>query len=142
MPVRKKILNALNVNTDSHSHKLFQTVFTVFLAVLAWVFFRADSLGTAVNYIGGMFSCQSGPIFGIADLGFDSAEWTILFAGIIIIFLVGLVKYNMHLTIDGYLSKQNLWFRWLILFVLLFMIIIFGQYGPEYSAQAFIYFQF
>ena len=80
---------------------------------------------------------------GISTLTkFDYIEWIILACAVIVVILSGLVKYNLHLRIDEYLGKTNIVFRWLVLFVLLFAIIIVGIYGPAYDASAFIYFQF
>ena len=40
------------------------------------------------------------------------------------------------------LEEQNIVFRWSILLVLIFAIIIFGQYGVGYDATSFIYGEF
>ncbi len=140
-PARKGVIKALQIKTDSHSHKIFQTLFTSFLVVIAWVFFRATSLGQAVQYLKGMFTLHiTKPIFN----GLEQApiEWVVLLISIIILFAVSLIKYNMKMNLDEYLDKQSLWFRWIVLFILLFGLIIFGVYGPGFSAQAFIYTQF
>ena len=46
------------------------------------------------------------------------------------------------LKIRESLAKQNLLFRWFIMLALILMIVVFGMYGPEYSASAFIYERF
>ena len=53
-----------------------------------------------------------------------------------------LVRYFKKQQLDVYLAKQNLWFRWGVLLVLIVAVAIFGIYGPGYDAQQFIYFQF
>ena len=40
------------------------------------------------------------------------------------------------------LARQNIWFRWLVYYGLIFAVLIFGIYGPGYDASTFIYFQF
>ena len=40
------------------------------------------------------------------------------------------------------IAKQNLRFRWLLYYIIIFAIIIFGIYGPGYVASNFIYGQF
>ena len=40
------------------------------------------------------------------------------------------------------LAKQNIIFRWIIIFAGLFAVILFGIYGPGYDAASFIYEQF
>jgi len=38
--------------------------------------------------------------------------------------------------------KQNLWFRWLVFYVGVIAVVLFGVYGAQYNAAGFIYFQF
>ena len=40
------------------------------------------------------------------------------------------------------IAKQNLIFRWVLIYGCLFAVIIFGVYGPGYDASSFIYGQF
>ena len=57
--------------------------------------------------------------------------------------VLGIVDYFKR-TVDlkAALARQNVWFRYLVYYVMIFTILIFGIYGPEYDAAAFIYFQF
>ena len=144
-PARTKLLKLLRVNTESAAWKLLRTLVTFALITMAWVLFRADSLSEAGAYlyrmVTGLLPGRIFPVrFGIP--GFSTAEWIILAAALGVLLFADLVKYNRHQTIDGYLAGRPLWQRWLFLYLLLFAVIIFGKYGPEYSQQAFIYFQF
>ena len=76
------------------------------------------------------------------NLGLDRVEMNVLFVGLQILLLVDLVRYFKKQQLDVYLAKQNLWFRWGVLLVLIAAVAIFGIYGPGYDAQQFIYFQF
>lgn len=76
------------------------------------------------------------------QLGLDVTEVHILAVSLLALFLVDQMKYKTGKTLDLFLREQLLWFRWLVLFTLLFGIIIYGIYGPAFSAAAFIYFQF
>jgi hypothetical protein len=40
------------------------------------------------------------------------------------------------------LEKQNIVFRWAIIYIAIFSIIIFGIYGLGYDASAFLYMQY
>ena len=79
---------------------------------------------------------------GLLLPGMDKVEWGILGLCLIMMLIVGLIRYNKKMQVDRFILKQRLPVRWLILYALLFGLIIFGKYGPEYSQQAFIYFQF
>ena len=102
-----------------------------------------ESLPDALQYIRGMFLVSS--LHGTRTFQvftFGKSEWFVLFAAASVVFLTGLIKYNLHMNIDVFLKKRRTVIRWLVIYILLFSIIIFGQYGPEYNPQAFIYFQF
>ena len=61
---------------------------------------------------------------------------------IIMLLLVDLVRYFRKQTIDAFLFEQNIWFEWIVIIVLIVMIFVYGEYGPTFDAQQFIYFQF
>ena len=142
-PARERVAALLRVNRASRAHKLFQTILTCALVVVAWVFFRADTLGQAMGYLGGMFALEG--VTGSTELfslGLDNVEWIILLCAVAVLLMFSLARYNRHETPDQFLAGWRLPLRWLALYVLLFAIIIFGKYGPKYDKQAFIYFQF
>ena len=56
-------------------------------------------------------------------------------------FVVSLLQEKGH-SIREDISKQNLPFRWLLYYGIIFSILIFGIYGPGYNASDFIYGQF
>ena len=78
----------------------------------------------------------------IYDILLPVNEVHILIIALVILFLVDLIRYKKNLTLAGFLNNQNLWFRYAVIFALLFFILIYGQYGPGFSAKQFIYFQF
>ena len=68
----------------------------------------------------------------------DQYDWEILLAGCILLTVVGLL-HEQGIHIREEFQKQNLFFRWGILLAALFIILIFGIYGPGYDAASFIY---
>ena len=71
-----------------------------------------------------------------------ASEMNVLMIGLFLLLLVDLIRYLRKERLDEFLSKQNLWFRWGVLLLLIGAIAVFGIYGPEYDAKQFIYFQF
>ena len=55
-----------------------------------------------------------------------------------------LVDYGKKRGVDfkAALARQNVWFRWMVYYMIVFSVLVFGVYGPTYDASAFIYFQF
>ena len=144
-PVKRQMEKRFSVNRDCFSYKLGQVLVTFALVNFSWVFFRAVSLKEAVSILGRIATKWN--LWVLSDqslyrLGLDVTEVHILAISLLTLFIVDWVKYKTGKTIDLVLREQVLWFRWLALFALLFGIIIYGMYGPAYSAAAFIYFQF
>lgn len=142
---REKCIRKLRVNTACFSWKFLQTTVTFILVVFAWIFFRADSIGDALQYIRRIWVRPTpwvlfnGEIF---TLGLDRPEMNILLVSICMLGLVDLVRYRKKMTLDVFLMQQNLWFRGGIMIGLVVLIFVCGKYGVGFDPQQFIYFQF
>ena len=142
---REKCIRKLRVNTACFSWKFLQTAVTFVLVVFAWIFFRADSIGDALQYIRRIWVRPTpwvlfnGEIF---TLGLDRPEMNILFVAICMLGLVDLVRYRKKMTLDVFLMQQNLWFRGGIMIGLVVLIFVCGKYGVGFDPKQFIYFQF
>lgn len=66
--------------------------------------------------------------------------WVVVFS-LIILIGADICKYVVFQA-SQFIMKQGIWLRWLIYLVGIFGILIYGIYGPAYSASEFIYFQF
>lgn len=144
-PVIDKLNNKYHTKIDSFGYKIFKVMFTFFLVDLAWIFFRADSIHQAVHYIQRMFLYRDWWSFfdlSIYDLGLNIQEMNILLIGVIILILVDLLRYKKQMTLEKFLGKQWIVYRWAVLLFLLFFCLVFGCYGPGFNSEQFIYFQF
>lgn len=142
---RKKICERLSIKTECMSWKLLQMFMTFVMVVFAWIFFRADTITDALRFIKRIvirptpWKMVNGDIY---MLGLDRSEAHILLISLIILILVGLIRYLKRMSLDVFLFEQNIWFEWLVLIVLIAMIFVYGEYGPAYDAHQFIYFRF
>lgn len=142
--VREKIYTALHFDTDTLAVKMWRVICTFSLVSLAWVFFRAESIGQAVDLIQNMFSTYNpwvltdGSLFA---LGLDAKEWNVLLVSILFLIVVDVCRYKKVPLMDIFM-KQNLWFRWLAFYAAIMAVVLFGVYGAQYDAAQFIYFQF
>lgn len=144
-PLRKYLIRKFSIKTDCFSWKLLQTMTTFVLVTFAWIFFRSDSLTDALQYIQRIFVKPTPWLWfngGIYNLGLDRVEINILIFSLVILFLVDFIRYFRQQTIDAFLFEQNLWFEWFTIILLIVMIFVYGEYGPTFDAQQFIYFQF
>lgn len=137
-------LNTLQ-KQDCFSYKLGKIIVNFCLVDLAWIFFKATSFTQAVHYIKRLITqwdlwvLFDGTLY---KLGLNVMEWHILIVSVLLLVCVDILKYFKNITIDAFLEKQNLWFRWFVLLLLIFSILVVGEYGTTFNSEQFIYFQF
>ncbi len=140
--LRNKLMNVKQIASAGNS---LQMAVTFVLVGVCGSFSRADSIRDALGVIKRIVICQTPWVLfdgEIYNLGLDRIEMNILIVSLVILFLVDLVRYLKKQTLDVFLMSQNLWFEWFAVIGLIVMIFIFGEYGPAFDPQQFIYFQF
>jgi len=143
-PLRDKIKRALKVNTECGSYRVFQSLITAVLVCFAWIFFRADSTTVAFQMIKSMFSTYNPWIFfdgSLFTLGLDAHDFFVAIISILVLLYVDLAHERKQ-SFRAKILEQNIAFRWVFYYALIFVLIIFGYYGEGYDASQFIYFQF
>lgn len=144
-PYKTKINTRLNVKTETFTYKLSKMITTFALVCFSWIFFRADSISVAFSYIGRMFTqlnpwaLTNGSIYNI---GLSRQEMNILLISIAVLLFVDYMKRKKNVRFENITDNENFWVRGVVIFVLLFVVIVFGAYGYSFDAQEFIYFQF
>lgn len=138
-PIRKKTIKSLSINTEVFSYKLMQQICTFGLVSFAWIFFRANGMREVMQLFRAIMNNAWLMSFS-AQQAFSEKDFFVLLVAIFIMFSISLLQQKM--CIREKVAKQNLWFRWLIYFVGIFSILIFGVYGSGYSNETFIYMQF
>ena len=133
----------MHINTETFSYKLFQIFRTTILLFISRIIVKAPSLKEAGQMIKAMFtSFDLDFLFGldgkIYDYGVNEKEMTIVIISILALLVVGILQEN-GIKIRETLAKQNIFFRWGLVLLLIAVILIFGVYGPDYNASAFIY---
>lgn len=141
-PLRDKFVDKFNIERGSLYHKIYQCALVFILVDFAWIFFRANTFSDAIGIIKGIFVFNPWVLFdgSLYTLGLDQKDFTIAIISILILIAVSLLRRNINLI--TLVNKQNTLLRWTFYFTCLYAIVIFGVYGPGYSAQQFIYFQF
>ena len=140
-PFNKKIRAKLHITEKNRFWNIFRMVRTFFLITIAFVFFRAESVGCGFTMLKSMFTTWNPGIFvdgGIFALGLDWIEFTIAMVSLLMLWGVSLLQ-DKGIKIRESISKKKLPIRWIIWYALLFYVILLGYYGPGYSAAEFIY---
>lgn len=138
-PVFDKIGKILHVNKERFTFKLWQIIRTFTLVCIGFIFFRADSTLDALKMIRRIFVNNYSEIFSGAmlKLGLDSQDLTIAFIGIILLFIISILKQKYK--IREQIQNQHIAVRYTIWISLIVFILIFGFYGTGYDATSFIY---
>lgn len=144
-PYRKWIYEHFRMNQNCFSFRLGQRICTFLLVAVAWIFFRADSLSTAIAYIMRMVShFDIWNLFNhsVYNLGLDILQMNILSTAFGVLLIIDYLKYKTNKNIDTLLFEQNYIFYCTVIILLFVSTLVFGMYGPDFNAQDFIYFQF
>lgn len=148
-PVYKKIPEKLHLNTEVFSYRLFQMLRTFLLLCVSRIITQAPRLKEAVRMLrllvtDRIFFTDSGLdfIFGTSgelySYGVNEKELFVVFLAILVLLVVGILQ-ETGVKIRETLAKQNMIFRWGMILLLLLATLVFGVYGPNYDAKAFIY---
>lgn len=141
-PVHTKVKSLLNINDQTIGFRIFQILRTFTLINLGRFFQRASGFRRAVSMIISVFTEFQETFYdamsSIYKLGLDISEMAVLFFALLILFFVGLA-HEKKIRVRVWLDQQNLAFRWVMIYGLIFVVLIFGFYGPNVNPQEFIY---
>lgn len=138
-PTRERLCAALHIRRESVVWQALRVAITFVFIDFAWLFFRASSLTTAVDMI--RCALAGGAAMGEGfTLGLEAPELRVMAASILLLAVVDLV--NLRCSIRTLVTRLPLPVRWVIYLVSIYVILIFGIYGPGFSESQFIYFQF
>ncbi|MCM1154240.1 MAG: MBOAT family protein [Roseburia sp.] len=113
---------------------------TFFLVCIGDLFFRAESVAAACAMLKSAVTTWNPAVLwngALMTLGLDSLELTIAALSLLLLLIVSCLQQKG--SVRDAIAKRALPLRWLIWYALLFYVILFGCYGPEYSAAEFIY---
>ena len=134
----------LHIKMECFSFRLYQMARTFFLCCVGRVFFRAESISAAFEIFRRMlvdfdiYMLKPDYFFG---LGLNVANWVVVLVFLAVWFTVSVLE-EKYGDVTELLGKQNLIFRWVIVYALILAVVVLGQYGPGFDVADFIYEQF
>lgn len=143
-PIRKNVTDLLGITRESEGYKLISTICTFVLVDFSWIFFRAESLGSARYIIGSIVKTDNPWVLFDGSLytcGLDDKNFRFMIYTILVLLVVDILN-NKGIKIRYIILKQDHLVKCIIVAVAILFIMIFGKYGPAYDAANFIYFQF
>lgn len=147
-PLRARLQEKLHIRTECGSYRLFRCLVTFAAVDFSWFFFRAEGLKIALQMlchgfrnIGLLTFFDPENLLGINTMVLSEKNFVVMLLCSMLLMWVDSRK-RRGAVFKEILARQNIWFRWMVYYGLIFAILIFGIYGSEYDASAFIYFQF
>ncbi len=139
-PEFRKVTELLRINPASFGHRLFQMIRTLLYFSIGRMI---TALGSAAGFgvILGRITAENrlwtlidGSIF---THGLDAGDVNVLVVSLAVVWAAGLLQTKMN--IRDRLAKQPLPVRWAVYIAGILAVLIFGVYGPGYSASSFAY---
>jgi alginate O-acetyltransferase complex protein AlgI len=128
---RKKVFKKIGITNDHLAIRIFETILTLSIIMIAWIFFRADNISIAVAYLRNMFSLSlfTQPTILPVDL-------------IVIVMLFVIVEWisreKLHPFQFERRKKTLIVLRPVFISIVIWVIILWGAFDNK----EFIYFQF
>lgn len=140
----------LKIHKESPLFRLFQMTRTFAVVLVGYVFDIAPDFGAAMATFKRILLEQDLAVglrqidtLDIAGQGFDRWDWGLLGVCTVFIFMVSLIQErNDGTTIREMLDRKPFVFRLTAITAGIMMILVFGMYGPGFSAAEFVYMQF
>lgn len=106
-------------------------IYAIFIILIGWIFFRADSLGDALIYIKGLFTLNADNVTNFNYI-MNRQYWFVL--------IIGIILSMPHEKIISIINNKNMQILKECIILLVFLIAIFYMVGSGYSP--FLYFRF
>ncbi len=140
-PVFKKMISRFCINTECFSWHLFQSLRVYGIVCIGNMFFRIQGFLTTLHTIkAGLFPHNPEIFFdgSLYALGLDQKNFGLLMFCLLILLIVSILQ-QKYGSLRDLIAKQNIVFRWVLWYALIFGVLIFGMYGPGYNPADFIY---
>ena len=142
--IRKSIVQTLHIRTDCFAYRSWQRCITFLLVDFAWLFFRAQSVGSAMKILKRIFvdfRLKETINNRLYLLEMDTTRFKIMLIELCVILIVDIL-HEKKVSIREWLNRRNWLLRWTcyLLVVMVLWLGVLRDYGVD--AATFIYSQF
>lgn len=134
-PFWNRFNDRCHINTKSGIVRVLRKIRTFILITIGFMFFNASSLRTGFGMLTRVFAFDG--MMGSESLGLAFRDWIVLAVSLVILWCVSF--YQKKGSVRTKLFGMNIVVRWSVIIGLIMFVVIFGNYGPGYSAAEFIY---
>lgn len=130
----KKAREKLPIKMDNFSYCLCESLRTFALMCFIWLFALAPSFTMGFDVVANIFRISSLDL----RLNLPQVPYAIISIACMIVLVVDYLKYK-GINVLEWFNKQGIIFRYIVIFGMLYLILIYGAYGPGYNPIDFIY---
>jgi len=132
--VRRRVVKALGLNRRPRWHRALRIAASFTLVSFSWIFFRAAGIKEALILIGNLFTRPTGiSVLSMKGLFAGLSLPNLVVAGVAVAGLIVAERFLEKSSLHQLLAAQPTWRRWLIDYLVIFSILVFGIYKqPEF----------
>lgn len=130
----KKMKEKLPIRTDNFSYRLFQSLRTFALMCFIWLFTLAPRFLDGFKVLASITKESNLDL----RLNLPKIPYAIIGIACLIVLIVDYLKYK-NINVLEWFNKQGIVFRYITVFSILYLILIYGAYGTGYNPVDFIY---
>lgn len=130
----QKFNDKFNVRTECYSFQLFRRLRTLGFMCFIWLFACSPSLRESIDVIKHIFVM---PLAGTSQYLPQLPQLVLLFS-MSLVLVVDYLKYK-EINVLELFNEQNVVFKYLMIFIMIYIILMYGAYGPGFNAVEFIY---
>ena len=132
--MRRRALRTLGLNRRPRWHRPMRVAATIAMVSFSWIFFRAASVRDALTLTADIFARPAG-LSGVWTNGFFAglSLLDLVVAGAAVAGLIAVEHLLEKTTLHQLLAAQPTWRRWMVYYLVIFAVLLFGVYGqPEF----------
>ena len=130
----KKLSSLLKINIACFSFQLFRRIRTFLFMCFIWLVACSPSLIDSLSVIKNIFHLPSVYLFD----SLPKLPYLVILFCLLLVFVVDYLKYKGVNVLKKF-KEQNIIFKYIFIFTIIIIILVYGAYGPEYNAVDFIY---
>ena len=131
-PLVVLICKKLHINREHKVYRVLQSLKMCFFVIIGELFFRVDTLSNGFAMVKKIFTNFVISGKELMRFGMSIQDYIIIIISLIFIFVISILK-ERNVDIREKLSTKKPCVRWIIIYVFILFVIIFGAYGTGYE---------
>ncbi len=130
----KKVREKLHIKTDTMSYRIYESFRTFALMCVIWIFALAPSFLMGFDVLASIFGETNLDL----RLQLPQIPYNAITLSTLLVFFVDYLKYKNVNVLEKF-NQRNLVLKYIVIYTILYVILVYGAYGPGYNPVDFIY---